>query len=713
MAGQQNERTYFPVQFGGVLDESATPSKMGGIGLTQAINLVYRRFGAWGKRAGSGVAYAAAAQGPSPSQPSSGVRWYRAKPTPLTQTVIAAQGIVYKGNDPNLVSPYSPLSILTTAANNSGQQASFASAYDPSANGYVGSDILIICGLTGPFGFSTGNVTLQGTPLAGDVISFTLKWPTVPLGLTLSYTILPSDNLASVAQAIVSLINTSALVNPKALTIIPGAPPMNFAYATLVSGVATIHLGSLDSGVVGLGATGDQLQYNAFNTVGTSVTLSPTVSTHTTGGGLSVSAPLKYDGTTLSGLSYMIQQPFTGCRNWHDHVWYWGDTNNPDTMYASDINQPTGFVFMNTFGGYEIGQGDGDPAVQTAIPLSDILYVFKGANIYKITGYSFQSGEYQFAVNTALNGTGIPAPGCAVATHNNAIVFWDGGKFYRLAYGATAPEFIGRTIPLTSGNVARGDPNLMRAVAGDFPIQTFLTNVPTSGGVGFEQTTMFANAVMFACDVGNGVADTVVAYDDDASNYLGNYAWATWTGWTVAAFIPYGTSKNAAQTARDNAALYWIPQNTAAGAAIGAVFVNEYGVSPGTDAFNTPAPVGIAWTAQTGWDALGTPALLKEAHRLLLDVNSVPGANVTCTLTTSGPVNGTAQTVYNQQQIVFPPTVSTPLAGFFDSNQTLVGKVNPFLKGFKYLFSMSELGATEGFEVVGVLVDAITQAFES
>ncbi len=679
---------------------------MGGGGLTRAINLVYRRFGAWGKRAGSGIAYAAAAQGPSPSDPLfSGTRWYRKVPSALTKLVVAAQGAIWTGTDPNLVSPYSALTQIATATNTSGEPASFAAAYDPSANAGAGGDILIITGLTGPYGFGTGTFTISGSVTAGQVINLYAFNPVGAITVEIAtYTTLSTDNAQSVAQALVALINASAATTP-GLGVTPFLGYSSWTQTGATS--ASISVGARVSGTIGNG-----LEYTASVT-GAGFTVAPLAYANMTGGGATVSAPLRYDGTSVSGLSYQIQQPFTGLVAWHNHVWYWGDAANPDTIYASDINQPVGFTFMNQFGGYTIGPGDGDPGVQTAIPLGNFLYVLKTSSIYTISGFNFQSGEYQFAVTPALFGTGIPAPGCAVLTHNNAIVYWDGAKFYRLVYGATSPEFIGRTIPLTSGNISLGNPKLMRGAAGDFPFLTFLTNVPTAGSVGFEESSILSNVVLFACDVGNGVADTVVVYDDDAASFLGNYAWSVWTGWTVAAWIPFGANANAAQTGHDKAPLLWIPQHTSLGAPIADIIVNEYGVSPGTDAYNTPAPQAIIWTAQTGWDALGTPVLLKEAHRLLLDVIAIPGANLRCVLTPAGPVNGKAQTIYGEQQVLFPPTVSTTQAGLYASEQTLVGRVDPFLKAFRYTLGISELGIASGFEVVGILFDVISEAFAS
>jgi len=711
MAGQKDERKYYPIQFGGVLDESRSPTKVGGTGLTSASNLTYRRYGSWGKRGGSGIAYAAPAAGPNPGSPTSGIRWYRGAPTPLTRLVVSAQGNLYTGGDPNLVSPFAPLSIITTAPNNSGLPASFAAAYDPSDNGYTGSDILIIAGLTGPFGFATGNITFSGLPNPGDIFGVTVQTAVAPVfTFSVSYKILPSDTLASAVQALSTLINTSSLVNAaQPFPPLGQSPAINQTYITQANnGVVTLHLGSLVGGVAGSGNTGNNLQYFAFHGSGTTPVSSPTVATNMAGGGATVSAPLKYDGVSVTGLSSMIQQPFTSTVTWHNHVWFWGDPANPDTLYAADINQPTGFAFMLQFGGYQIGQGDGDPTIQMCIPIGNILYVFKRSSIYAITGYDFQSGEYQFSVQLALNGTGIPAPGCAALTHNNTIIYWDGAKFYRLTVGAFIPEYIGRTIPLTSGAVANGNPNLMRAVSGDFPVLTTLDNSYPGGVVVNPNvgTTMFSNVVLFACDVGNGYANVVLVYDDDASNFIGDYAWSQWNGWNVAAWIPFGSGKDAAQTAADTSALFWIP----ALPSTTAVIVNEYGVSPTQDGFNSLTPTGIPWLAKTGWDAFETPVLLKELHRLFLTGEANPGANIRCAITASGPVNGSAQTTYPSNNVVFPPTVG-PIGT--ESNQTLEIGVKPYLRGYKYMIALSEPGASAEFEVSSLLGDYIEQPFES
>jgi hypothetical protein len=695
-AGQSPARKFYPIDFGGVLDESRTPAKIGAGGLVGAQNLTYRRYGAWGKRAGSGVAYASPSTGILPTAASSGIRWYAEFPPPgLTRLVVATRGQLYTGNDPLLTGAFSPLTLLGTAVNATPRPVGFAAVRDPSWNGYAGADILIITGLTGPYGFATGTFTLSGTPTAGQVVTLQATNPPNPTQFPLpaSYTVLQTDNVFSIAQALVASINDAPFVVP-GLGITPFLGP---AYAVQTGPTtAVVHIGALVSGV-----GGNSITYSGGVT-GSGLTITPTGITpaNMAGGGSTVSAPLRYDGTTLTGLSYMIQQPFTNVVTWHDHVWFWGDENNPDTLYATDINTAIGFTFMLTNGPYDIGSGDGDPGIQNCFPVGNLMYVMKTQTTSSVTGYDFQSGEYEFQIQYAIVGSGIPAPNCAALMHNNAIVYWDGGKFSRLWPGASTPENLARTIPLSSGKVAMGNPALMRTFAGDFPVKTMLNDNYAPPGMASD-TAMMTNIALFACDVGNGVADTIFAYDDDASNSIGNYAWSFWTGLPIAAWIPFGTGATSSLLAKDQTQLMFIPVGFAS------ITVNQFGADPSMDAFNTN-PVGIPWDAIAGWDGLGTPALTKDLHRMLLDIEANPGAVITVKTIASGPVDGVAQTIYSPASFVLPTTVGT--AGS-EANQTLIGKYKPALRGYKYIFAFSEPGNPVAFELSGALLDCLENAF--
>jgi hypothetical protein len=692
------------VRFGGVWDESKSPREVGGHGLTACLNLLYRRLGAVSKRPGSAQAYGSppGVLGPSTVTPVSGVRWYRAFPTPLTRLVIAAQGALWTGLDPT--GGFSqPLSLLQSfPLGQAAQPVGFCSAYDPAVSNGSGSDVLVICGFTGPFAFATGKLVLTGTNLADQTITIQLVMGGSVVN-TATYKTLPTDNKASVAAAIVTAINQSGAVTPKGSGWV-GTPGLNFLSASVSSvaqdnSSATITIAALVSGTGGNAIT--------FKTtvVGGGFAYAPAsgVVTNLAGGGANISAPLKYDGNTVSGLSPYITQAFTGCASWHDHVWFWGDQLNPNTLFASDINQPEGWTFMlangggGTSGGYNIGQGDGDPIVRAAMPIGNLLYVFKTSSIYAITGYDFQGGEYQFSVEPAVKGHGTPSKEC-VAQLRNALVFWDGATFCRLAPGAVEVELISPTIPLTCGKVANGQQNLIRAVAGDFLVQSALRGFysPPVGPIGLEVLDRMA---LFAVDVGNGVADTVLAYDDAKTQREGDYAWTMFSGWQVGAWIPFGGGQGASLGSQyaEQKRLFWVTP-----IANGPLVVNLFGADPAAD-----SGAAIPWLAQTGWVDNGKPAFVRGLSRAFLYAEAVPGVTFSMTVSTM-KVMGSDPGLVTRPGIVFPTTIGP--AGV-ESYQVPMAFVKPSAVGNAHLFLLQEQGSTSSYEVSGIALDFLEEAW--
>ncbi|GAC1496083.1 MAG: hypothetical protein NVS1B2_15770 [Vulcanimicrobiaceae bacterium] len=696
-AGSNPERKYLPVPFGGVWDESSTPAKVGGNGLTACQNLVYRRFGAWGKRSGSGLAYTSAAATPTPSTTVGAFRWYRGYPAPLTQLVIIANNGLYTGGDPTSAGSQ-PLTLAAPFTTLSATTPSFAPVRDPAilpSNASTGgADVLVITGITGQFGFAIGQIVVAGTPAAGQVVTATLTNGATTV-TTAPYTVLSTDNRASVALALVAAINLSYAVSQlggptnrpflsaSEILTLPNSPNPRVQVAALVSGTA-----------------GNAITFFATVTGGAGVTLTPSAATGISGGGAQTSAPVKWDGVTLSGLSPYITNSFTGCVSWHNHVWFWGDPLNPDTLYATDLDQPEGWNFMSQNGGYDIGQGDGNPFVQAAVPIGNLLYVFKSASIYAITGYDFQSGEYQFNVQLAIAGHGVPAKEC-VARLENALIFWDGHGFRRLQVGAFDLEPLGGTILLTAGRVAQGNQNLMRAIAGSFLVNAALTdtyNVP----VGFA-SEIHSRIVLFAVDTGSGAADTVLVYDDEASSTLGSPAWSRWTGWNVSAWVQFGAGAPAlGYSAAEPPVLFWIPPQ-----AIAPLTVMQYGRNPADD-----SGAAISWLAQTGWVDCGTYALSKHLHRIFLGIEAIPG--VTIALTISPSVAATlalgAPIEYPARPITFP---ITPGVAAIEQGQVLLVTVNPFLRANAYLFTFTEAGSQTSFELASMTLDYVEEPFLS
>ncbi len=670
-------RKFSALAFGAVLNEGRTPSQVPG--LTACSNLLYRRYGAWGKRSGSGIVYQASITGSFPLAPVSGIRWYRTSPSLLTKLVISAQGALWGGGDPGTPSVPAALSKITDFSSAPTLPVAFCSAYDPALGGGAtpGGDVLIITGATtSNLGVAQASIA-PGAFSVGDTAQVQIVGPTTIT--TPAYTVLATDNAQSLAIQLVSDINNSAAV-------ILGTPFLGQAFAQ----AGNIDVGALMSGA-GANAWTIQIIKNSAP-VGSPVAF--------TDGGTATVGPLKYNGTTLDSLSYQITQPFTGCVTWHDHVWFWGDSAHPNTLYATDINEPESFSFMISNGPYEIGLGDGDPGIQTCIPIGNVLYVFKTNSVYAITGYDFQEGEYQFNVQPALRSYGIPSPACAAAL-NDTIVFWSGSGFNRLYVGATQPEPIGRNIPITSGKISSGNQKLIRAVAGGFSMQTALNgSFPLPGAQSIQ--TFLTNVALFAVDTGGDVANTVMVFDQDASQELQAEAWATWSGngWNIAAWIPFPGGENAAGTGLDVPTLYWVqqPGNSP-------IKVIQYGQNATQD----PAGFSIPWFVQTGWIDMGSPSLLKELHRVYLDLETLPGAFFVVQAIASGPVNGVADTIYPPASFNSPLTVGTANQ---EAGQVLIVKVNPFLKGYKFMLNISNTSNQTAFELVGVTLDSLEEAYQ-
>lgn len=402
-------------------------------------------------------------------------------------------------------------------------------------------------------------------------------------------------------------------------------------------------------------------------------------------------APIKYDGTNVTQLNSSITNHFTGVTFFHEHLALWGDPNYPDTVFFTDLGNPESYAFSSAFGGYPIGRGDGDPNVQCCVPVGNVLYVFKSNSIYAITGYDFLTGEYQFSVQPVVVGSGIPNPYC-VTVLNSALIYWDGQGFRRLALGSFTPENIGRPIPATSSLVALGNQSLMRATAGNFGVAALV------GG------NTYQNVAMFAVDVGNGVADTVLVYDDDASNKIGDYAWSMWNGFSVGAWIPW-------QGAGDRKLLYF------GDAAAGQIY--EYGVNATADVrmvSGTPTSTAISWSATTGALDCGTPDLQKLLHHIYLQLWS-NAANFTIQAqsdiaaqsaglnagqgVTSGWVLGTSQLGIN--------TFLTAASGqiYQDARAT----INPSVRGHNFTITITEASTTASYEIVGTTLDMIEEAY--
>ncbi|MGB8965750.1 MAG: hypothetical protein WCB99_08930, partial [Candidatus Cybelea sp.] len=400
---QSPQSRYVNFPCSGVLTEAIDPAVIGGKALTDCLNLIYQRNGAWAKRPGNGRHLLPS--GPTPGTPVSGVRWYKGFQNPQTWLVLYTQGQLLIGPD------VSSLQSLGAFALSGNRAPEFCSMRDPQASGGQGSDILIITGLSIPNGsFGTGQIEVRGNVPAlvssSATITVTLTNGAATPIVTASYNILPTDNPASICAMLVQNINQS----PAFLNIVPNPSPfVGQAYSLNPNPIQPggppgmnnlpIPHSNVNLGARHGGPAGNNINYQVDLTNWTSTGTAPmpvvlvggvpiTVTAGTgsgnanfTGGGQVWNGPLKTDGgngasSVVEGLSYMCPNPFTGCATWHDHVWLWGDKANPTSVFACDILQPEAFTFMlqnggmkgAINGGYSIGNGDGDPVVQACVP---------------------------------------------------------------------------------------------------------------------------------------------------------------------------------------------------------------------------------------------------------------------------------------------------------------------------------------------------------
>ena len=685
----------------GVLNQWLNPTQVGAQGLTACNNLQYHRQGTWAKRPG-------ATRVALPANQSdvlvSGFRWYRTFPSVVTKLFVWQQKQLLVGNSPDTLAPV-PAGPSGAASLTSNISPDFCSARDPQA-GPNGADICIMTGITLATGsFSSATITIRGLPAANLATTAALQL-TVSDGsnpvTTASYQVLPTDNPSSIANQLVIMLNETAAYlygansatfpaylgtswyntpNPDQTTV-PANPP---------NPQAIVHLGARTGGSAGNNLTisltatdvtsatspAYPMSFTLTNPSGATAQTTGGAGAHTigplnfSGGGNPWSGPVRYDNHDgfLTGLSYMAANAFTGCSSWHDHVWFWGDPNNPDTVFASDLLQPESFTFMAQNGGmdadgtkpinggYNIGPGDGDPAVQCCVPNGNSLYIFKTGTIYQVTGYDFQAGEYQFSVTPQVVGYGIPSRDC-VDVLEGQFVFWSGKKFLRLAVGAYEPEHIGLPVALTEGLASLGDQTLVKVAAGDFVVQTTLTDIYSPLGFGFgggggpgappQQPILLRSVALFAVDTGSGAPNTILIYDDEKTAFSGgNYAWSIWNGWNIGCWIKYGAGVNPSGK-QDRPRLYFVEPS--------GQFMYHAGNDPVSD-WGNPIP----WTAQTGWIDFTTPELIKNIHEFYLRVETTVGSTFTVTVIPARivpPIGQTSQFPVAPVSFAFAPALA-------------------------------------------------------
>jgi hypothetical protein len=306
-------------------------------------------------------------------------------------------------------------------------------------------------------------------------------------------------------------------------------------------------------------------------------------------------------------------------------------------------------------------------------------------------------------VQPQIVGSGIPAPDC-VTYLRNALYYWDGARFCRLVTGSFEPENLSTTIPYTSGQVALGNATRMRAQGGNF---LYATNSNIINGVQPAQE-LLTDVVMFVCDVPGG--SVTLVYDDDATGFIGEYAWMKWNNFTPScALIKFGNGPTTSGSpATDPQRLFVVPS-----VSFGAFTVAQFGADAGID---QPSTTDISWYIQSGFSGLNTPSLTKWLHRLLLSLEATPGVGLYADVFTSGYQNGSVITIQSAERIYFENTAAIGGAGTSNVSQVTIASFQPALIGYSFLIKLQYAptpGASNefGMIVTGITADYIENAF--
>lgn len=392
--------------------------------------------------------------------------------------------------------------------------------------------------------------------------------------------------------------------------------------------------------------------------------------------------PLKWDGANISPLSSAIMNPFTGCCSWHNHVFFWGDPNNPDTIFNTDVNNPESYTFSTNFGGYQIGPGDGDAFVQRCIGVGQYLYAFKANGIWAFTGFDNYAGNFQFTITPIAEGVGTSCP-FSVARFKDSVGFWTGAEF-KVINPDTSIGLL--SVPITNqvGIAALGSQAIVRAVGGSFM-------VAAANG----ETIPYEQVYMCAVDDGTGAPKKVLVYDDVQTSETGKPAWSVFSGWTVGCWIPW-------QGPGDIKSLFW------GDGLVDAVY--KVGLNATVD-----GAIPYTTILQFTRDDCDSPDLDKWLDYTYLRMDSgsavfagtefsgAPAAarTFTSTATTGGGMNWGQN--WGSPDFWGPSNAT--------QYQSIIAKIDPWLRGKNFQLNLVEQSATSTYEILGMAMHVIEEAY--
>lgn len=389
--------------------------------------------------------------------------------------------------------------------------------------------------------------------------------------------------------------------------------------------------------------------------------------------------PKKWDGTNFTNLSSAITNHFAGCAAWHNHVFFWGDPNNPYTVFATDINNPESYTFSTNFGGYQIGVGDGDPVVQCCIPVGNVLFIFKTRSIWAMTGFDFYQGNYQFNLTPVTQDNGTTAP-FSVRELNGAVIFWNGSVF-KVLNPDWSITTLSQPIEMEAGMTASGTQTLLRAAAGSYEV--------TYG----SESIVYEDIYVCAVPDSTGTASTVLMYDDVQTKIVGRPAWSVIKGWSVGCwFERLGIN--------DIRTLFWgdctidqcnqVGQNGISDSGNSIATIIQFPQDAMTDA---SSPV---WGSADKWLEYVYVQLTSGAASFTITVYSATGLKtVTLAIAAAAPAQGGIWGTGLWGTMLWGAAVGQIF-------QSLIGKVDPWLRGKNFTVSIAEQSATSSYEMLGL-----------
>ncbi|MBX2861181.1 MAG: hypothetical protein KTR14_08095 [Vampirovibrio sp.] len=137
-----------------------------------------------------------------------------------------------------------------------------------------------------------------------------------------------------------------------------------------------------------------------------------------------VDAPLKYDGSTVTGLANWTTIESTGypayAEVWKNRLWFTGNPQKPYRVYFSEPGNPEGWDALNGAGAVDVNINDGQ-LVTGIKTFFDSLIIYKQRSIHQLVGDSApgSGGGNEFRIKPISTDLGCEAPRTIVTVGND------------------------------------------------------------------------------------------------------------------------------------------------------------------------------------------------------------------------------------------------------------------------------------------------------